>query len=48
MGKSEPFYENGQVVAMNDGPDRNGRFAIEFFAYSQAFYKTLVPADIHR
>ncbi|MCK5279751.1 MAG: exo-alpha-sialidase [Cyclobacteriaceae bacterium] len=47
-GESEPFDENEQVVSMDGGPDRNERFSIECFAFSPAFYETLVEADIHK
>lgn len=48
VGESEPFDENEQVVSMDGGPDRNERFSIECFAFSPAFYETLVKADIHK
>lgn len=47
LGESEPFDENGQTVSMDDGPDRNERFSLEFFAFSPEFYDTLIEADIH-
>jgi len=48
IGESEPFDENEKVVSMDGGPDRNERFSIECFAFSPAFYETLVVADIHK
>lgn len=47
VGESEPFDKNEQVVDMDDGPDRNERFSLEFFAFSPEFYDTLIEADIH-
>ncbi|MCK0135470.1 sialidase family protein [Arenibacter sp. S6351L] len=47
VGESEPFDENEQIVNMDDGPDRNERFSLEFFAFSPEFYDTLIEADIN-
>jgi len=48
IGESEPFDNNEKAVSMDGGPDRNERFSIECFAFSPAFYETLVEADIHK
>lgn len=47
VGESEPFDENEQVVDMDNGPDINERFSLEFFAFSPEFYNTLIEAQIH-
>ena len=47
VGESEPFDENEQAVPMDGGSDRNERYSIECFAFSPAFYETLVEANIH-
>ncbi|GGW36300.1 sialidase family protein [Arenibacter certesii] len=47
VGESEPFDENEQVIHMNNGPDRNERFSLKFFAFSPEYYDTLIEADIH-
>ncbi len=41
VAESEPYDENQQSISMDKGIDRNERFSIQSYSFSQDYYKTL-------
>ena len=48
IGESEPYDNEGNVIKILGGPDRNERFSIQCYRFSPEYYQTLEIVKLYK